>query len=399
MRTALTLGLCLIALSTAVAAPKSKPANKLSEQAAQEAAPAPAQLVSPREAYRAKVNDNLITIMAGSPSGTELTIAHDIAEVLDDDDQFRIVPMVGKGAAQSIKDVLYLRGVDMGITYASLLKYYARTGELGPDFIDRVVYVAKLFNEEIHILVRDDVTDIAALKGRPVNLGEAGSGSEVIGHLLLETLGVNVDERHYGDTDAIAKLKSGEIAGVVMIGGKPLPVAKDLEDLKGIKLLSIPYGPALESDYYPTTLTHEDYPSLISEGQTVDTVAVCAVLIAFNWDKDSERYKRVARFVDAFFSKFDAFLAEPRHPKWREVNFAATLEGWHRSPASQAWIDRAKASTVVAARDAADTPSKKSFDAFLAQTTQAGSTPITDAERADLFRAFLSWQKSQANAN
>jgi len=33
--------------------------------------------------------------------------------------------------------VLYLRGVDMGITYASLLKYYARTGELGPDFIDQ----------------------------------------------------------------------------------------------------------------------------------------------------------------------------------------------------------------------------------------------------------------------
>jgi TRAP-type uncharacterized transport system substrate-binding protein len=393
MRTALTLGLCLIALSTAVAAPKNKPA-KSNQQEAQ----APVQTVSPREAYRAKLNDSLITIMAGSPSGTELTIAHDIAEVLDDENQFRIVPMVGKGAAQSIKDVLYLRGVDMGITYASLLKYYARTGELGPDFIDQVVYVAKLFNEEIHILVRDDVQDIAALKGQPVNLGEAGSGPDITAHLLLETLGVNVDERHYGDADAIAKLKSGELAGVVMIGGKPLPTAKGLADLKGMKLLSVPYGPALEADYYPTTLTHDDYPSLIADGQTVDTVAVCAVLIAFNWDKDSERYKRVARFVDAFFGKFDAFLAEPRHPKWREVNFAATLEGWHRSPASQAWINRAKASTMVAARDA-DAPSKKSFDAFLAQTTQAGSTPITDAERADLFRAFLAWQKSQANAN
>lgn len=395
MRTALTLGLCLIALSTAVAAPKSKPANKSSQQEAQ----APVQTVSPREAYRAKLNENLITIMAGSPSGTELTIAHDIAEVLDDENQFRIVPMVGKGASQSIKDVLYLRGVDMGITYASLLKYYARTGELGPDFIDQVVYVAKLFNEEIHILVREDVRDIAALKGQPVNLGEAGSGPDVTAHLLLETLGVSVDERHYGDADAIAKLKSGELAGVVMIGGKPLPVAKGLEDLKGVKLLSVPYGPALEADYYPTTLTHDDYPSLIADGQTVDTVAVCAVLIAFNWDKDNERYKRVARFVDGFFGKFDAFLAEPRHPKWREVNFAATLEGWHRSPASQAWIDRAKASTVVASRDSTDAPSKKSFDAFLAQTAQAGGAPTNDAERADLFRAFLAWQKSQANAN
>src|SRR4029078_12013495 len=375
MRTALTLGLCLIALSTAVAAPKTKLANKSNPQEV----PAPVQTVRPREASREKLNGNLITIMAGSPSGTELTIAHDIAEVLDDENQFRIVPMVGTGAAHGIKDVLYLRGVDMGITYASLLKYYARTGELGPDFIDQVVYVAKLFNEEIHILVRERVADIAALKGQPVNLGEAGSGSDMIGHLLLETLGVNVDERHYGDADAIAKLKSGELAGVVMIGVKPLPVAKDLADLKGMKLLSVPYGPTLEADYYPTTLTHEDYPSLIGDGQTVDTVVVCAVLIAFNWDKDSERYKRVARFVNAFFGKFDAFLAEPRHPKWHEVNFAATLEGWHRSPASQAWIDRAKASTVVASRDARDTPSKKSFDAFLAQTAKAG-TQTNDAE-------------------
>src|SRR3990172_9505191 len=147
MRTALTFGLCLIALTTAVAAPKSKPANKSTQQA---------QTVSPREAYRAQLNDSLITIMAGAPSGTDLAIAHDIAEVLDDEDAFRIVPMVGKGGAQSIKDVLYLRGVDMGITHANLLKYYASNNELGP-LIDQVVYVAKLFNEEVHILVRDDV--------------------------------------------------------------------------------------------------------------------------------------------------------------------------------------------------------------------------------------------------
>jgi len=231
MRTALTFGLCLIALTTAVAAPKNKPANKSTQQV---------QTVSPREAYRAQLNDSLITIMAGAPSGTDLAIAHDIAEVLDDEDAFRIVPMVGKGGAQSIKDVLYLRGVDMGITHANLLKYYASNNELGP-LIDQVVYVAKLFNEEVHILVRDNVADISALKGKPVNLGEAGSDSDITGHLLLQTLGIEVDERHYGDMDAIAKLKSGDVAGVMMIGGKPLPVAKGLMDLRGLKL-RVPSG-------------------------------------------------------------------------------------------------------------------------------------------------------------
>jgi hypothetical protein len=112
----------------------------------------------------------------------------------------------------------------------------------------------------------------------------------------------------------------------------------------------------------------------------VDTVSVCAVLVAFNWPGDNARYRKVAKFIDSFFSKFDEFQKPPRHPKWREVNFAATLEGWRRSPASQAWINRAKQGTSTA--------SKSSFDSFLAQNAGSNGTPVTDEQRAELFKAF-----------
>ena len=69
------------------------------------------------------------------------------------------------------------------------------------------------------------------------------------------------------------------------------------------------------------------------------------------------------------------------------MNFAATLEGWKRSPLAQSWIDRAKASTDTADRD--------HFNAFLAQANGTRATPITDAERADLFRAFIEWNKGR----
>ena len=45
----------------------------------------------------------------------------------------RVLPMVGKGPEQNIKDVMFLRGVDMGITQANLLKHFAKTGELGAE--------------------------------------------------------------------------------------------------------------------------------------------------------------------------------------------------------------------------------------------------------------------------
>ena len=86
-----------------------------------------------RESFRARINENVVTIMAGSPSGTDLAIVQDLAAVLDDGDGLRVLPMVGKGPEQNIKDVMFLRGVDMGMTQANLLKHFDKTGELGPN--------------------------------------------------------------------------------------------------------------------------------------------------------------------------------------------------------------------------------------------------------------------------
>jgi uncharacterized protein len=378
MRIALALGLCLIAF-TATAAPRGKSDKPQAEP------PAPNQIL--RESYRSRLNENVVTIMASNPSETDLTIASDIAQVVDDGDNLRVLPIVGKGVAQNVKDVMFMRGIDMGITQANVLKYYARTGELGSNFIDQVVYITKLFNEEVHIVVTDPVTDIKQLSGKTVNLGEPGSGTAITAKLLLEALGINVQESHFADADAIEKLKSGEIAAAIFMAGKPAPVMGYLKGADGLKLLSIPYAKELEDSYYPATLTHDDYPELIANGQSVDTVSVCAVLISFNWDEDTLRYKRVAKFVDALFGKFDEFQKSPRHPKWRDVNFAATLEGWHRSPAAQAWIDRAK--------QVAGATSKTNFDNFLAQNSETSGKPVSDGQRAELFKAFLEWSKTQ----
>ena len=376
MRIALAVGLCLIACA-AVAAPRAKDIAK------------PDSVTTPqtRETIRARMNENVVTIMAGSASGTDLAIVQDIADVLDDGNSLRVLPMVGKGPEQNIKDVLFLRGVDMGITQANILKHYAKTGELGANFIDQVAYIAKLFNEEMHILVRSDVNDIHELQGKAVNFGADGSGTEITGRLVFEALGIEAREMHLSDADAIQKLKSGEIAASIVVTGKPAPALANIKDTRGLKLLAVPYAKELEDSYYPATLTHDDYPELVPQGGRVDTVSVCAVLVSFNWPRDSVRYDKIAKFVNRFFSNFDAFLNAPRHPKWREVNFAATLEGWNRSPLAQSWIDRAKSSTNTAERN--------HFDAFLAQANGPRETPISDAERADLFRAFIEWNKGR----
>lgn len=373
MRIALVVGLCLLA-TAASAAPASKSGK----------APPPQNA---RDTLRERVNQNVVTVMTGAPGGTDLSIVQDLSHVLDDGDGLRIVPMVGNGPAQALKDVLYLRGVDMGVTQANILKHYARNGELGPNLESQVVYVAKLFNEEIHVIARSGVADIRALDGQAVNLGEVGSGTAITGQQMFSALGIKVREMHLGERDAIEKVKNGEIAATITVAGKPATGLAGFEESDGLKILAVPYLKTLEDDFYPATLTHADYPELIAEGEGVDTVAVCAVLVSFNWSGDVARTRKLEKFTDRFFTNFDALLEAPRHPKWREVNFAATLEDWRRAPAAQAWINRAK--TV------ADSASRTQFDAFLAEAPRAGAKPISESERANLFRAFLEWNQSQ----
>jgi len=384
MRIALAIGLCMLGgvLGTLpLAAAETDTAKTKARPSAQ----------SVRETYRARLNDNTVTIMAGSAHATDLAIVQDIAAVLDDGERLRVVPMVGKGPAQNLKDVMFMRGVDMGITQANVLKHFARNGELG-DVQSQVAYIAKLFNEEMHVLAHPEIGDVRALQGKTVNIGPEGSGAEITARLVFDALGITVREVHLDEADAVAKLKAGAIDASVVVAGKPAPILAHLDQTDGLKLLGVPYAKGLEDDYYPATLSHDDYPQLIADGARVDTVAVCAVLVSFNWASDSARYRKLDRFVDRFFSSFDAFLAPPRHPKWRQVNFAATLEGWQRSPLAQAWIDRAKA--TVAANVGADGGTRARFDNFMAQADTGAGAP-SDAERARLFRAFLEWSKTQ----
>jgi hypothetical protein len=69
---------------------------------------------------------------------------------------------------------------------------------------------------------------------------------------------------------------------------------------------------------------------------------VPTVLAVYNWPKDSDRYRRIARFVDKLFAKWPTLQAPPFHPKWRDVNLAATIPGWTRFDAAEAALQRVR---------------------------------------------------------
>ena len=69
----------------------------------------------------ARINSNTVSFVSGDISGTYLSTAYDLSAVLDDGDDLQILPIVGKGGSQTIRDVRFLRGVDLGITRSKLV--------------------------------------------------------------------------------------------------------------------------------------------------------------------------------------------------------------------------------------------------------------------------------------
>ena len=344
-------------------------------------APSTAQLDSVGE----RANANTISIISGNPNGTYLAIAYDLSAVLNDGDNFRVLPVVGEGGGQNVKDVRFLKGVDLGITQANLLSYYKRNNQIGP-IDDKIVYIAKLFNEEMHLIVRADsgIAAIAQLAGRKVNFSDAGSGTQLATRDIFERLGIEVEEVNMGQSDAFEKLKSGEIAASVLIAGKPAGSIGKLKTADGFRILPMPYPKPLQDDYLPATLTSEDYPGLIAPGQEVETIAVGTVLIAYNWPKNTDRYRRIETFVERFFPRLADFQKPPRHPKWRETDLATVVPGWKRFEGAEEWL-RDNASGGRAEE-------RSQFDRFLA-TRLAQPEQLSSDARDRLFQQFLQWSK------
>ena len=349
-----------------------------------------------------QANYDTVTIIASSSTSTYTRFAEDIQNVLEaaNPGGLRILPIIGHGGGQNFHDILFLRGVDVGTTDADYMSYYKQKDPvLYANVEQRIQYIAKLFNAEFHVLARADIKNYADLRGKKVNVWLPLSITEHAADRIFQILDINVIPTHYDNELAIEKLRSGEIAAVVRMTGAPHNDYASVAPADGFHLVpltdaSLPKDKfsKLMQTYLPTVLTHDSYPQLIPQGEAVPTVASSVVLAVFAWPENSEGYQRTANFVKTFFDNIDKFADPARHPKWREVNLAATVPGWTRFKPAQDWLDAHQAQLSV------QNDMKRDFDRFMVEYQKAsGSRPLTPREQEALYQEFLSWWKIQGN--
>ncbi|WP_257168660.1 ABC transporter substrate-binding protein [Bradyrhizobium sp. SRS-191] len=323
-----------------------------------------------------QLNANTVTLMTGSVGSTYANMGADLASVLDKGTELRILPVMGRGSVQSVADILLLRGVDAGIIRKDTLAFLERK-DFANNVREQLAYVAKLFNEEMHVLAPKSITSLSELDGKTIAVDLPDGGTFVTSINVFERLGIRPHLLYIEPRLALDMLQRGDIDAIIAVEGKPLQWLSQVND-RNLHLVPVDYDKALHDDYLPAKLSAEDYPNLISGSAPVNTIAAEAVLASFNWQPGSDRHRRLSLLVEALFNNLPALQRPPYHPKWLEVAPLAPIAGWTRFKTAQDWLDRnMPAAQVLGANAQAD-------------DLQAGTT--TDPK---LFREFMAWRANR----
>ena len=312
------------------------------------ATPSVAPALTYDEAKR-ETNDIAVAIVVSGLTCTCARFAEDIRNVINDlkPNGIRVLPMLGVGGLQNLKDVLFLRATDMAVVdqdNLTLLKQ--RDPKLYATIEQRVQYITKLYTAEFHVLATNDIKSYDDLKNKKVNFNLKDSQTDVTADRIFNMLSIPTERSYYDNDEAIQKLLKHEISAMIVLTGGPQIALSKLRTEDGVHFLpldeeSLPGHDlsAIRADYMTIEMTNKLYPNLIPEGTSVPTIANHALLVSYAWPEGSEKYRRLERFVDEFFGKIDRFKdSSARHPKWAEFNVWTDIPGWTRFKPAANWL-------------------------------------------------------------
>ena len=358
-----------------------------------------------------ETNDIAVTIVVSGLSCTCARFAEDIRNVVNDlrPGGLRVLPVLGVGGFQNADDVLFLKGIDMGVVDEDNLRLLKKKDPiLYANLEQSIQYITKLYNSEFHVLARNEIKSFDDLRGKRVNFNLKSSQTEVSADVIFDALKIDVQRTNYYNDEAIQKLKEGEISAMIVLTGAPQAALARVKKEDQLHFLALDKENLPNHDlntvfsyYLPAELTHQQYPNLIDEGTPVATVANRALLVAYAWPEDSDRYKKLTKFIQEFFGKIDQFHSAARHPKWSEINLSAEIPGWTRFKPAADWLANHQVMAALqtqggGAADQSTSELKAAFERFIENGAASSRLKtLSTSDREKLLVQFMRYLELQ----
>ena len=267
-----------------------------------------------------------LAIMTGGAKGTYYQFGLNLKE-LAEVKGFTLKVNNSTGSIENLYAVYKRPHTQMGIVQSDVLAFVSRvqTDPVLKRIALKTRMIFPLYNEEIHLLGRRGLTDFDDLANKRVAIGKEGSGTYLTARLLFEVSGIRPGEMvPIGTSEALSQLKSGAIDAMFYVAGYPVKLfTDDVSAGDGLALIPITNKNIVE--FYPqTTIPAKTYRF---QQETVNTVAVKAVLVSFNFRRANCEF--VGEFSKDIYENLD-WLIQNGHSKWTSVDLDYPLKGWEQ---------------------------------------------------------------------
>lgn len=170
-----------------------------------------------------------LTLGTGGTSGTYYPLGGELASIFEDDVDGVTVNYVESGASAENLGKIYQGEWQMGFTQSDTAND-AVNGELEDldgTKLDNIGWLASLYPEAAHIIVRDDsnIKSVDDLKGKKIAVGDAGSGTRAISDAILEAADIGESDYTPEVTDFGAStdmLGDKQIDATIFVVGTPV---------------------------------------------------------------------------------------------------------------------------------------------------------------------------------
>jgi len=284
-------------------------------------------------------------LITGGESGTYYRFGLDLQKLLERNPALGMALNVypSKGSVENIYAVYQRPATQMGIVQSDVLAFVFRiqSDQVLRRIARKVKLVFPLYNEEIHILGKKDITDFDDLAGRRVAIGREGSGTYLTARILLKMADIAPREMVLIDTDeALAELKAGRIDAMFYVAGYPVKLfAEQVAASDGLALVPVLNKTVLEF-YEQSQIPANTYGW---QPTAVQTAAIKAVLVSFDFRRgDCDNIGRFAQII----SKNMDWLVTNGHPKWKSVDLEYPLRGWEQYDCVRKYLGKPVNQTV-----------------------------------------------------
>jgi len=284
-----------------------------------------------------------IALVTGPRTGTYYAFGKDI-ETLAAEKKMQVVIESSDGSVENIKRINGDRELTLGIVQSDVLGFLSRSqNSSSKNYVSNLGIVFPFYQEEVHVLAREEITDFKELQGKRVAVGEEASGHMLtaVNLFAIEQIVPSQINKITPEEGVVAVLK-GDLDAVILVGGKPMKIFQNMEDLTdpenqrySLLLQHVHFLPLNNAKFYdeyePTEITPQDYRFVKN---IVPTIAVESALVSYQpGSKATKTTKERCETLRRFAGIIEDGLPELKrqgHPKWQEVELKGSLRGWKK---------------------------------------------------------------------